>query len=51
MEGGDAEICGEGGLAPFFSHDADADVGGLDHGDVVAAVADAGDAFLGEGAD
>lgn len=51
VEGGDAEVGGEGGLAAFLADDADADVGGLDHGDVVAAVADAGDAFLGVGAD
>ncbi len=51
VEGGDAEVGGEGGLAAFLADDADADVGGLDHGDVVAAVADAGDAFLGVCAD
>lgn len=51
VEGGDAEVCGEGGLTTFLADDADADVGGLDHGDVVATVADAGDAFLGVCAD
>ena len=38
----DAEVGGEGGLAALFADDADADVGGLDHADVVAAVADGG---------
>lgn len=51
VEGGDAEVGGERGLAAFLADDADADVGGLDHGDVVAAVTDAGDAFLGVCAD
>ena len=37
-----AEVGGEGGLAALFADDADADVGGLDHADVVAAVADGG---------
>ena len=46
VEGGDGEVCGEGGLAAFFADDADADVGGLDHADVVAAVADGADAFV-----
>ena len=43
----DAEVRRERGLAAFFADDADAYVGGLDHGDVVAAVADAADALLG----
>ena len=51
VEGGQGEVGGEGGLPAFFAEDADADVGGLDHGDVVAAVADGGDAFVGVRAD
>ena len=51
VERRDAEIRRERRLPPFFAHDADPDVGRLDHGDVVAAVADAGDPFLGEGTD
>lgn len=43
----DGEVGGERGLTAFFSDDADTDVGGLDHGYVVAAVADAAYAFLG----
>lgn len=43
----DAEVSRERGLAAFFADDADAHVGGLNHGDVVAAVADAADALLG----
>lgn len=39
----DAEVGGERGLAAFFSDDADPNVRGLDHGDVVATIADAGD--------
>ena len=46
VELGDAEVGGERGLSAFFADDADADVCGLDHGDVVAAVADTGYAFL-----
>jgi len=45
-----AEVGGERGLAAFFADDADAYVRGLDHGDVVAAVADATDALFGVGA-
>ncbi|KAI7091869.1 phospholipid-translocating P-type ATPase [Hortaea werneckii] len=48
---GEGEVGGEGGLSAFFADDAEADVRRLDHGDVVAAVADAGDAFAGPGAD
>ena len=47
----EGEVGGEGGLAAFFADDADADVGGLDHGDVVAAVADGEDAGVRVGAD
>lgn len=42
----DAEIGGERGLAAFLADDTNAYIGGLDHADVVAAVADAADAFL-----
>ena len=51
VELGYAEVCGEGGLVPFFADYSDADVGCLDHGDVVAAVADAGYSFAGVVAD
>ena len=51
VELGDGEIGGEGGLPAFFSHNSNADVGGLDHGDVVATVTNAGDAFVRVGAD
>jgi hypothetical protein len=47
----DAEVGGERGLAAFFANDADAHVRGLDHAHVVAAVADAADAFFRVGAD
>lgn len=47
----DGEVSREGGLASFFADDTDTDVGGLDHGHVVAAVADAADTLLGELAD
>lgn len=36
----DAKVRGERGLAALFANNADANVGGLDHRDVVAAVAD-----------
>ena len=45
---GDGEVGGERGLAAFFSDDTNAYIRGLDHGDVVATVADAADALLGE---
>ncbi|KAI7506240.1 hypothetical protein KC367_g2 [Hortaea werneckii] len=48
---GEGEVGGEGGLSALFADDAEADVRRLDHGYVVAAVADAGDAFAGPGAD
>lgn len=51
VEAGYGEVGGEGSLTAFLANDADTYVGGLNHGDVVAAVADAGDAFLGELAD
>lgn len=47
----DAEVGGERRLAALFADDADAHVRGLDHGYVVAAVADAADAFFGVSAD
>ena len=47
----DGEVSGERGLPPLFADDANADVGGLDHGDVVATVTNAGDAFVCMGAD
>ena len=45
------EVGGEGGLSAFFAYDSDSYVCGLDHADIVAAVADTGDALLGEGSD
>jgi hypothetical protein len=47
----DGEVGGEGGLPALLSDDSDADVCGLDHADVVAAVADAAHALLGVVAD
>jgi len=47
----DAEVRGEGGLTAFFAYDSDADVCGLDHAYIVAAIAYAGDAFAGIGTD
>lgn len=43
----DREVGREAGLPALLAHDAHADVGGLDHRDVVAAVADAAHALLG----
>lgn len=37
------KVCGEGGLAAFFPNNTNTNVGGLDHGDIVAAISDAGD--------
>ena len=51
MELGDGEVGGERGLSTFFADNADADVGGLNHGNVVAAVANATDAFVGKFSD
>lgn len=51
VELGDAEISSKRRLTAFFSNNPNADVGGLDHGDVIAAIPDAGDAFLGVLAD
>ena len=47
----DAKVGSEGGLTAFFADDTDTDVCGLDHADIIAAVTNAGDAFLGESAD
>ena len=46
-----AEVGREGRLTTFFADNTDADVGSLNHRDVVAAVTDAAHAFLGVGAD
>ena len=48
---GDGEIGGQTGLPAFFPDDAHADIGGLDHGDIVPTVANAADAFLRVAAD
>lgn len=47
----DREISGERCLSSFLSNDTDTNVGGLDHGDVVATIADTADALLGVLAD
>lgn len=45
------KVSREAGLLSFLSDDADANICGLDHRDVIAAVADAADAFFGVRAD
>jgi hypothetical protein len=47
VELGDTEVCGERSLATFFAHNTNANVGSLDHGDVVATITNAADTLLG----
>ena len=42
VELGDAKVCGQRRLATFLADNADTDVGGLDHRDIIATIANAG---------
>ena len=43
---GNGEICCEGCLTAFFSYNSDTDIGSLNHGNIIATIANAGYPFL-----